>query len=151
MAESRQRLLIDLGGELSEGAPRKRSQPSRVNGHAVDTSIVVAEIERLAARLLDRFERLESEVAQLRELLRARTIEKEYYSTKEAAQLLGKRPYTVREWCRLGRINSVKTLSGRGIDEEWRVSHEEILRIQNEGLLQIKPGTKICAVPRLPR
>lgn len=60
---------------------------------------------------------------------------KEFYTTAEVAQILGKRPYTVREWCRLGRVRGDKAHSGRGLDEEWRVWHEELMQIQNEGPL----------------
>ncbi|MAT73486.1 MAG: hypothetical protein CMJ58_28725 [Planctomycetaceae bacterium] len=60
---------------------------------------------------------------------------KESYSTQEIASILGRKPYTVREWCRLRRINATKAMCGRGCEEEWRVSHDELVRIQNEGLL----------------
>ena len=65
-----------------------------------------------------------------------RTI-KESYTTVEVASIAGKKPYTVREWCRLQRINASKAMCGRGCEEEWRISHEDLLRIQNEGLLPI--------------
>ncbi len=74
---------------------------------------------------------------------------KAYYSTKEAAELLGKRPYTVREWCRLGRINAEKAEFGRGLDEEWRISHEEIERIRNQGLLTVKAESQIGGPDRI--
>ena len=60
---------------------------------------------------------------------------KQYYTTAEVARLLGKKPYTVREWCRLERVHVQKIESGRGVDNEWRISYEELVRIQNEGLL----------------
>jgi hypothetical protein len=69
-------------------------------------------------------------------LVQQRTI-KDWYTTKEIATLLGKKEYTVREWCRLRRINSKKLSGGRGNEGEWRISHEELLRIQTEGLLPI--------------
>lgn len=151
MADSRQRVFLEMEGDESDRESMKRSRRRQSNVAAIDTAVVVARIDGLAAQLEARLERLEAELVKLVERSSAPAMEKEYYSTKEAAQLLGKRPYTVREWCRLGRINSVKTLSGRGIDEEWRVSHAEIQRIQNEGLLELKPGTQIQTVKRLPR
>ena len=49
--------------------------------------------------------------------------------------ILGRAEFTVREWCRLGRINGLKKRNGRGLSAEWVVSHEELLRFQREGLL----------------
>lgn len=85
---------------------------------------------------------ISQELASLRETLGAvhgmlsnRPLHKDSYTTAELAEILGRKPYTVREWCRLQRINAFKADCGRGIDEEWRISHEELVRIQNEGLL----------------
>lgn len=36
------------------------------------------------------------------------------YSTEELAAVVGKSSFTVREWCRLGRINATKRQTGRG-------------------------------------
>lgn len=60
---------------------------------------------------------------------------KEYYSTAEVAKRLGRAEFTVREWCRNGRIWAEKRQSGRGVAKEWMISHQELERIQNEGLL----------------
>jgi transposase len=60
---------------------------------------------------------------------------REWYSTGQVAQLLGKSEYTVREWCRTGRANATKKSSGRGAHASWTVSHMELLRLQREGLL----------------
>jgi hypothetical protein len=62
---------------------------------------------------------------------------REYYTVNEAAEAMGRAPYTVREWCRLGRLNASKALSGRGIDGEWRISKEEMQRWRREGLLPV--------------
>jgi hypothetical protein len=62
---------------------------------------------------------------------------KEWFSPSEAAEVLGKRPYTVREWCRLRRINARKRPVGRGEAEEWEISTQEIDRFRNHGLLPI--------------
>jgi len=69
-------------------------------------------------------------------LVSQRTI-KDWYTTQDIATMLGKAEYTVREWCRLGRIRAKKAPCVRGGEQEWRVSHEELLRYQKEGLLPI--------------
>ena len=61
--------------------------------------------------------------------------EKTYYTTREVAEILGKAEFTVREWCRAGRIWAEKRQCGRGTAKEWMISREELVRIQNEGLL----------------
>lgn len=61
--------------------------------------------------------------------------EREYFSVSEAAELLGKATFTVREWCRLERINARKRRSGRGRSLEWMIPAKEIQRIIDQGLL----------------
>jgi Helix-turn-helix domain len=66
---------------------------------------------------------------------------REWYTTEEFARLVSKAEFTVREWCRLGRIHAEKRRSGRGAFSAWVISHQELLRFQREGLLPIrKPG-----------
>ena len=62
---------------------------------------------------------------------------KQWYTPVELAELLGKAPFTVREWCRFGRINARKRPTGRGDADEWEISHEEVERYRNHGLLPI--------------
>lgn len=81
--------------------------------------------------LLDRLDRIEAAL----ELLVKQRIVKDWYSTEEAAEVLGKTSYTVREWCRQGRIVAAKRDCGRGKSQEWIVSHAELERIKNHGLL----------------
>ena len=85
------------------------------------------------SQLLERLDRIE---AALGRLLDSRTTQ-ESYSPAEVAQALDKKPYTVREWCRLKRINAIKRPYGRGASDEWEISHEELERIQAHGLLPI--------------
>jgi lysyl-tRNA synthetase class I len=83
--------------------------------------------------VLERLDRIESVLQKFVE----RHPVKECYSPVEVATILGKKPYTVREWCRLRRINATKRECGRGASEEWEISHEELERIKAHGLLPI--------------
>ena len=86
-------------------------------------------------------EELHERLARIEELLTG-LIEKqpvqEHYSTSDAAALLGKAEFTVREWCRLGRVYAEKRACGRGSTREWMIAHEEIERIKSEGLLPLR-------------
>lgn len=82
--------------------------------------------------LLERLERIEAALVQL-----AGKQEKDWYSTEELATLLGKAPYTCREWARHGRIKAKKRPCGRGRSKEWIVSADEVRRIQEFGLLPL--------------
>ena len=86
------------------------------------------------SQLLDRLGRIEMALGQL---LEQRTL-KDWYTTAEAAAILHKAEFTVREWCRLGRVNAQKRACGRGCTQEWILAHDELLRIQNHGLLPIQ-------------
>jgi hypothetical protein len=81
-------------------------------------------------QLLERLDRIE---AALSHLLGQRMV-KEWYSTAEVAAILNRADYTVREWCRQGRIRAKKKPCGRGKGGEWLVSHDELTRLKNEGL-----------------
>jgi hypothetical protein len=84
-------------------------------------------------QLLNRMERIEDALAQLLQ----RNTMKDYYTTSEVAKILDKAEFTVREWCRLGRVYAEKRQTGRGRTKEWMVSHQELTRIRNEGLLPL--------------
>ena len=83
------------------------------------------EILELLLRRLDRIERL---------ILDQKTV-REWYSTEEFAERVGKAEFTVREWCRHGRIFAEKRRSGRGAFCAWAIAHVEFLRYQREGLI----------------
>jgi hypothetical protein len=82
----------------------------------------------------ERLERIESMLVRLVE----RQSVKDWYTTEELARLLGRAEFTVREWCRLGRINAEKRRSGRGAIPAWVISHQELLRYQRHGLLPLR-------------
>jgi hypothetical protein len=79
----------------------------------------------------ERLEKIESLLAVLVERQQVR----EWYCTDEFARIVGKAEFTVREWCRLGRVHAEKRRSGRGAFPAWVVAHGEMLRYQREGLL----------------
>lgn len=85
------------------------------------------DLKTLAIRL----ERIEES---LRLLLKER-VGQQFYSTSDAAKILGKAEFTVREWCRNRRVRAQKRRCGRGRSTEWMISRDELDRIQSEGLL----------------
>jgi len=92
----------------------------------MDETAITA-LSEMAHRLL----RIESA---LDRLLQQKTV-KEWYTTEEVAAIVGKAPFTVREWCRHGRVHAAKRDCGRGKAKEWIVSHDEVVRLQSKGLL----------------
>jgi DNA-directed RNA polymerase specialized sigma24 family protein len=66
---------------------------------------------------------------------------KEWLTTAEAGEVLGRAEFTVRQWCRLGRIHCQKKMTGRGRHLAWVISREEITRIQREGILPLEHAT----------
>mgnify|MGYP001553289956 CR=1 FL=1 len=81
--------------------------------------------------------RLDNRLAKIEEFL-PHGIEREWYTVSEVAEMLNKKPFTIREWCRFGRINAEKRKCGRGRTSEWVVSRQEIQRYRNFGLLPLE-------------
>ena len=88
--------------------------------------------------LVARIESIESVLAEIHAMLANRQPQKDWYTVREIAELLERSEFTVREWCRLERVNASKRACGRGNSTEWIVSAEELKRIQNEGLLPLR-------------
>ena len=85
--------------------------------------------------ILTMLARLDERMGKLHDpLVEQRTI-KDRYTTAELAKLVGRDEFTVREWCRRGRVEAAKKGSGRGKHRGWAVSREELLRYQRDGLL----------------
>ena len=91
------------------------------------------DLKSILTQLNERLARIEQAIGENN----GRNFNKEWYTVAETAEILKRKPYTVREWCRLKRIHASKTMCGRGGEEEWRIRHDEISRIQNDGLLPI--------------
>jgi hypothetical protein len=63
---------------------------------------------------------------------------REWYTTQEFAQAVGKAEFTIREYCRLGRLRAQKRKSGRGAYPQWVLSHDELDRYRRNGLLPVR-------------
>jgi len=79
----------------------------------------------------DRLADLEAGVAEIRQLLKAQAGQtvKQLYTVNEVAERTGFSPWTLRHACNKGRIKAQK-----GPDGQWRVPHDELVKIQNQGL-----------------
>lgn len=69
-------------------------------------------------------------------------VEKEAYTVEEAAERLNRSPWTVRQWCNKCQVKDAYKVHGKGRTGEWRIPHEELIRLQNEGPL---PLTRIAS------
>ena len=88
--------------------------------------------------LAARMDSIESVLAEIHAMLANRQPQKDWYTVREIAETLERSEFTVREWCRLERVNAGKRACGRGNSTEWIISAEELKRIQHEGLLPIR-------------
>jgi len=88
----------------------------------------------MAMTLEERLEKIEAMLVVLVERQQAR----EWYTTQEFAEAVGKAEFTIREYCRLGRLRAEKRQSGRGKYPQWVLSNDELLRFQREGLLAVQ-------------
>src|SRR3954447_15111388 len=95
------------------------------------------EIATDLAAILTRMNEMSGQLAEVHALLVGQRSVKDKYTTAEVAEIVGKAEFTVREWCRRGRMRGEKRACGRGTSGEWVVSHEELTRYRNEGLLPL--------------
>lgn len=92
---------------------------------------------QLITPLADRLERIEQA---LQVIAQAHTV-KDLYTTEEFATIVKAHPQTIRQHCVNQRIKATKLPhGGRGNVAEWRISHKELQRYQNEGLLPARAG-----------
>jgi hypothetical protein len=74
--------------------------------------------------IIERLNRLET--------LHSLNIVKEGYTVADVAKRMNRSPYCVRQWANRGHIKASK-VRGNGRDGEWRISADELARIQREG------------------
>ena len=85
-----------------------------------------------------RLGRIEEALLALRAAVLDRATVREWYSVEEFAAAVGLAPFTCREHCRLGRLAASKKASGRGKHHAWVLSHDELLRYRQSGLLPLR-------------
>lgn len=90
--------------------------------------------------LLERLRALEASLTAIESTVTAQQssaipVPREYFSVAEFAVEVNREEYTVREWCRLGRINAEKCESGRGDAKGWKIPVGELQRVRDHGLL----------------
>ena len=113
-----------------------------LNSHDDNSQLPIVDYGRLSERL-DGIERHLAAIAdQIAKNAEAEPTVREYYSVQEFAELVGKKEYTVREWCRFSRIHAEKCESGHGEYQRWKIPAEEFQRYQNHGLLPNKYPSK---------
>lgn len=83
--------------------------------------------------IANRLAALERVVIEIHEIVRGQHFEKEWYTTAELAEFLGKSQFTVQErWCNQGRIECEKAPdSGK-----WRIPGHEVRRLRAGGGLR---------------
>jgi hypothetical protein len=111
-------LIVSLIRPAGQEAPRRQVRQMSTD----DITLLLQHLKRIEAALC--------------ELLSQRTA-KDWYTTDEVADILGKAKFTVREWCQHGRVYCRKQNTGRGMYQSWVISHEELRRIQRDGLLPL--------------
>src|SRR5205814_1070172 len=85
---------------------------------------------------LERLDTLSEQIRSLQEQLQGGECDElESISVQQAAARLSRAPFTIRQWCRTGRIGCHRAQSGRGPYAEWRIPIESIRYYQVHGLL----------------
>jgi hypothetical protein len=124
LADKLESILLSLRDQQSSGATTAERGESR---------LVVQSLQVVADRLMG----LEKMTTEIRDLLVGQRQEKEWYTTRELAVILGKSHYTIQErWCNDGRIECEKdTTTGK-----WRIPGHEVRRLTAGGGLLPRHG-----------
>lgn len=127
----REKMTVEeWGREIAPGRCRSvihrnaSTRPAPVEPPPQGTSVQLAMLELIARRL-----------SNLEKLLALSRV-KETYTAEEVAAHVQKSAWVVRQWCNKGQVpGAYKIRTGRGKKGEWRIPHEAVARLQNEGPL----------------
>lgn len=121
-------LTTDVGRAVKQLSSNER-------GPATDDATILQIVATTLVAIEATLGRLTEQVSKIEQRIDEQVIRKEWYSIAEVALQLGKAEFTVREWCRHGRVSAHKRECGRGGKREWIISQDELERIRNKGLL----------------
>lgn len=120
--------------------PEPQMAPAPQRGVMAQIAELQAEMRAMPAKIHSMLAaEMRAMVAQIQSMPASPKEARESYTVEEVGAMLHKTPYTVREWCREGRINATKRPERRGGAELWNISAAEVARYQNEGLLPPVP------------
>ena len=115
---------------------RNQEPSGEAAGTRGESHLVVQFLQVVADRLVG----LERMTTEIRELLVGQRQEKEWYSTRELAEIMGKSDYTIREhWCNDGRIECEKDPT----TGKWRIPGHEVRRLTAGGSILPKRSGKV--------
>ena len=104
-------------------------EPLAQSGDGVSHEVIAHTLISLGQRM----KTLEEMIAEVHEIMLAQRVEKEWYTTTELADAVGKSQFTIQErWCNGGRIECEKDPeSGK-----WRIPGDEYRRLVAGGALK---------------
>ena len=109
--------------------PSLEQQAARIAREAATLGIDAPTLQVLLA-MNEHLKALRDQVAEVQEGVAAMSVEKDWYTTKEVADLMGVTPHTVQaRWCAAGRIECEKA-SQTG---HWRIPGYEFSRLRRGG------------------
>ena len=101
------------------------------NAKLSDLTILLLGCTKQIEALVDEHRQTREELAAMRKQL-ALNITREAYSVEQVSERVKREPETVRQWCNLGNIRATK-VHGKGRQGEWRISADELTRVEAEG------------------
>jgi len=120
---------VKLPENTGRPAPVTRIPPQPAKPSTPTGAAAPADLAAVLSRLDERLAAIEGRL----EAIRLGRLDKDWYSTEEVAALMDRAPWTVREWCRLGRVRAEK----RPGTDRWVISRTELERLLNGGLLPL--------------
>ena len=115
-----------------------RPRPPRTTPDFDDRTPGQAFTERLEQAFTEHLDRIEHHLKL--------NVQKETYTIAEAAERLGKAPWTVRDWCNKGQVPGAKKVHGKGRLGEWRIRTSRWCGCRTRGRCRLVPQGK----PRSP-
>ena len=105
---------------------------SNFGSHSTTTKCEPDDLVQALGIIAQRLAGLERVVTEVHEIGHGQRFEKEWYTTSDLAEILGKSQYTIQErWCNDGRIECEKDPNSG----KWRIPGHEVRRLRAGGSL----------------